>query len=301
MAKAQSWGRKGAEWKGYAFIAPAVLHLLVFAILPIGYVLWLSFFQWDLLRDVRGFVGFSNYQSVVSDGSYWKAMTNSLVYTATSVPLGIAVALGVAVLVSQKLKGMGIFRTLYYFPAITSQVAIAMIWIYVYLPESGLINTVLGVFGLPNSTDFLNEVAWALPALVFMSVWVGLGPRMILFTAGIMGIPASLYEAAGLDGASPLRQFWSVTLPLLAPTTLFVLVTSSIGALQVFTPVYMMTKGGPVDATDVVGYHIYTTAWRDFQVGKAAAQSFFLLVLTVGVSYLQYRLMRKQLEGYRAD
>ncbi len=289
------------EWKGYAFVAPAFAHLVLFALFPIGYVLWLSFFKWDLLRDVRGFVGFANYQTVMADGSFWNAMKNSLAYTATAVPLGIAVALVVAVLVSQKLKGMGIFRTLYYFPAITSQVAIAMIWIYVFLPESGLINTVLGMFGLPNSTDFLNEVAWAMPALVFMSVWVGLGPRMILFTAGIMGIPTSLYEAAGLDGASPLRQFWSVTLPLLAPTTLFVLVTSSIGALQVFTPVYMMTKGGPVDATDVVGYHIYTTAWRDFQVGKAAAQSFFLLVLTVGVSYLQYRLMRKQLEGYRAD
>lgn len=291
----------GSGWKGYAFIAPAVVHLLVFAVLPICYVLWLSLFRWDLLTDVREFVGFKNFQNVMGDGSFWNAMKNSLVYTATAVPLGIAVALLVAVLVSQKLKGMAFFRTLYYFPAITSQVALAMIWIYVFLPESGMINTMLGLFGLPNGTDFLNEVRWAMAALVFMSIWVGLGPRMILFTAGIMGIPTSLYEAANLDGASPARQFWSVTLPLLAPTTLFVMVTSSIGALQVFTPVYMMTKGGPVDATDVVGYHIYTTAWRDFQVGKAAAQSFFLLVLTVGISYLQYRIMRKQLEGYRAD
>lgn len=297
---ATTLGRKGSlgdERAGYWFVAPAAVHLVVFALLPILFVLWLSFFRWDLLQNIQRFTGFGNYQSVMADGSFWHAMGNSLVYTLVGVPLGAAVALGVAVLVAQPLKGMSFFRALYYFPAITSQVAIAMVWIYVFLPETGLINTVLQVFGLPGKTDFLNETAWAMPALIFMSVWVGLGPRMILFLAGILGISPSLYEAAKLDGAGSWRSFWSVTLPLLAPTTLFVLVTSTIGALQVFTPVYMMTQGGPVDATDTVGYHMFMTAWRDFQVGKASAQSFFLLVLTAAVSYGQYRLMRRQLEG----
>lgn len=286
---------------GYGFIAPACLHLLVFALLPIAYALWLSFFKWDLFRDTKHFVGLQNYAQVVSDQPFWSAVKNSLLYAGFSVPIGLAFALFVAVFVTQRLRGMAIFRTLFYIPAISSQVAIAMVWIYVFLPETGLINTLLASVGLPNSTDFLNEVAWAMPALIFMSIWVGLGPRMILFAAGILNIPTTLYEAASLDGASGLRQFFRITLPLLSPTTLFVLVTGTIASLQLFTPVYLMTKGGPVGATDVVGYHVFTTAWRDFQVGKASAQSFFLLSITAFVAFAQFRLMKSQLEGSNAN
>ena len=137
-------------------------------------------------------------------------------------------------------------------------------------------------------------------ALVFMAVWTGLGPKMIIYVAGLLGIPESLYEAAELDGASALARFRSVTLPILAPTTLFVLVTSTIGAFQLFTPIYMMTKGGPNDSTDVVGYHIYREAWQKFHAGSAAAQSFVLLLVIAGVAYAQYVMMKRQLEGYSA-
>lgn len=286
--------------QGYLFIAPATIHLLVFALIPLGYALYISFFRWNLLKGETEFLALQNYQDIFNDGPFWNAMKNSFYYVLGSVPLGMGVALLVALLVNSSLKGMNLFRTIYYFPAITSQVALAMVWIYIFLPERGMINSALAMVGLPNSTSFLNETAWAMPALIFMSIWVGLGPRMILFLAGLIGIPDPLYEAASIDGASKWRQFWSVTLPMLAPTSLFVLITSTIGAFQVFTPIYMMTKGGPDDSTDVVGYHIYTTAWRDFQMGKASAQSFVLLLVILALAYLQYRLMKGQAEGYSA-
>lgn len=285
---------------GYLFIAPATIHLAVFAIFPLLYTLYISGFRWNLLKDEKEFRGLGNYLYTFGDAPFWNAMKNSAVYALTSVPLGMTVGLLVAILVNQKLRGITLFRTLFYVPAISSGVAISMLWIYVYLPESGLINSMLGLVGIHNKTDFLRNESTAMAALVFMSIWVGLGPKMVLFLAGLLGIPPSLYEAAELDGASRARSFFSVTLPMLAPTTFFVMITSTIAAFQVFTPVYMMTRGGPGEATEVIGYHIYNEAWTKFLVGIAGAKSFVLLLLIVLVSLVQFRLMRRQLEGYSA-
>jgi multiple sugar transport system permease protein len=297
---------------GYLFIGPAFLHLVLFALAPILYALYLSFFKWDILKGTKPFVGLGNYSTAASDMAFWNAMWNSARYSLVSVPLGMAVALAIALLVNQKLKGMAIFRTLFYIPAISSGVAIAMMWIYVYLPENGMINGMIGGFNklvtsvglgslaVPTGTDFLNNFGWAMWALVFMSVWTGLGPRMVLFLAGLVGIPPELYEAAALDGATKWRSFWNITLPMLVSTTFFVLVTSTISAFQVFTPVYMMTHGGPVDSTDVVGYHIYSEAWRKFHIGLASSKSFILLAAIVIVAVVQYRMMKKQMEGVSA-
>jgi multiple sugar transport system permease protein len=297
---------------GWLFVMPAFVHLLVFALIPIGYAFWISLHKWQIFKPAMSFVGLRNYTLSLAEPPFWNAMWNSFRYAVASVPLGMAVALLVAVLVNQKLRGMTVFRTLYYIPAISSGVAISMLWIYVFLPESGLLNTLmLGLFGEKaplaflapkpyTSIDFLNKTEWAMWALVFMSVWTGLGPRMVLFLAGLLGIPPSLYEAAELDGAGKLRLFWNVTLPMLVPTTFFVLVTSTIGAMQIFTPVYMMTKGGPEDSTDVVGHHIYTEAWVNFNTGLASSKSFLLLAVIVLMSVVQFRLMRNQMQGYSA-
>lgn len=290
--------RKREGLTGWLFLSPAFAHLLLFALLPIGYAFYISLFKANLLKGVQQFVGVENYRFSLTDETFWNAMWNSARYALISVPFGMAVALLVALMVNQKLKGMAIFRTIFYVPAITSGVAIAMLWIYVYLPEVGAINTMLGALGIENKTDFLNNASWAMPALIFMSAWTGLGPRMVIYLAGLVGIPPTLYEAAELDGASRTRQFFSITLPLLAPTTFFVAVTSTISAFQVFTPVYMMTKGGPDSATDVVGYHIYTEAWMNFHTGLAAAKSFVLLAVIAAVSILQFRIMRNQMRGY---
>jgi multiple sugar transport system permease protein len=309
--------RRKTDRTGWLFVAPAFIHLLVFALIPILYALYLSLFKWQLIKQDQQFVGLKNYILTFGEEPFWNAMLNSLRYAIYSVPAGMAVALAIAILVNQKLRGITVFRTLFYIPAISSGVAIAMIWIYVYLPETGLINAlalrVLGKdstmggflhahFGITplQSIDFLNKPEWAMLALAFMSIWVGLGPRMVLFLAGLINIPQSLYEASALDGATKWMQFWRVTLPLLVPTTFFVLVTSSISAMQVFTPVYMMTKGGPEESTDVVGYHIYTEAWVNFNTGIAAAKSFVLLAVIIAISIFQFRLMRNQIAGYSA-
>ncbi|MFN3962020.1 MAG: carbohydrate ABC transporter permease [Fimbriimonadaceae bacterium] len=285
---------------GWWFIAPATLHLLVFAVVPVAYAAYVSLFRWDILRDQRTFVGLDQYQRLMADQAFWGAMGQTFKYALMAVPGGLAAALLVALAVSQPLKGMAWFRTLFYIPAVSSGVAIAMLWIYVYLPERGLINTMLMGLGHP-SIDFLNESGWALPALAFMSIWVGLGPRMIIYVAGLMSLPVSVYEAASLDGASGWQKFWRMTMPLLAPTHLFVLVTSTIGAFQTFTPVYMMTNGRPMGTTNLVGYHIYVTAWENFNVSAASAQSFVLLFLLGLVSLAQFRMMRRRLEGYDAS
>lgn len=285
---------------GWWFIAPATLHLLVFALVPVAYAAYVSLFRWDVLRDERAFVGLDQYQRLMADQAFWGAMGQTFKYALMAVPGGLVAALLVALAVSQPLKGMAWFRTLFYIPAVSSGVAIAMLWIYVYLPERGLINTMLMGLGQP-SIDFLNESGWALPALAFMSIWVGLGPRMIIYVAGLMSLPVTVYEAASLDGASGWQKFWRMTMPLLAPTHLFVLVTSTIGAFQTFTPVYMMTNGRPMGTTNLVGYHIYVTAWENFNVSAASAQSFVLLFLLGLVSLAQFRMMRRRLEGYDAS
>lgn len=282
----------------WLFLAPALAHLAVFALLPIGFALYLSLFKVNLVRGDARYVGADNYWLALREEAFLNALWNSAVYAGLSVPFGLAVALAVALLVNQQLKGMAIFRTIYYIPAISSGVAVAMLWIYVYLPETGMLNTIIKTLGFDGSTDFLNSSAWAMPALVFMSAWTGLGPRMVLFLAGLVGISPTLYEAADLDGCSKWSAFWKITLPMLAPTTFFVAITSTIAAFQVFTPVYLMTKGGPDGATDVVGYHIYTEAWVSFNTGIAAAKSFVLLAAIGAIALLQFRLMRSGWQGY---
>ncbi len=282
----------------WLFLAPAFVHLICFALLPIAVAFGISFFRWKLYRPNPEFVGFGNYFSALSDPTFGNAMWNSARFALVSVPAGMIVAIGVAILLAGKIRGSAIYRTLYYLPSISSGVALAMIWIYVFLPETGLINTASKLFGIPD-TDFLGKKEWAMWALCFMSVWTGLGPKMLLYLAGILGVPPSLYEAAMLDGATGWQAFRSITLPMLVPTSLFVLVTSTIGSLQVFTPVYMMTKGGPEGSTEVVGYHLYNEAWIQFNTGLASAKSFLLLLVIVVISVFQFRLMKSGMEGAR--
>lgn len=297
---------------GWTFIGPAFAHLLAFALIPMGYAFYVSLQRINLFTGDSRMVGMENYSVAFNEAAFGKALWNSFLFAIMSVPIGMAVALLIAILVSQKLRGMTFFRTVYYVPAIASGVATAMLWTYIFLPETGFINALIiktgeaidwvgGIFGadpvgksefFQGKTAFLSNPTLAMPALAFMSIWTSLGPRMILFLAGLLGIPAPLYEAAALDGASSWRQFWSITLPMLTPTTLFVLVTSTIGAMQVFTPVYMMTKGGPEDATDVVGYHIFSEAWVNFNTGLASAKSFILLGIIAIISIVQLRLVK---------
>lgn len=286
--------------KGWLFILPAFCHLALFILFPIGFAFYLSLHRWDVLKPNKPYAGFSNYINLMHDPLFWNAMWNSTYYAVVSVPLGMVVALGVAILVHQRLRGMPIFRTIYYLPAVSSTVAISMVWTFIYLPETGLMDWALKTIGFHRlaGIDWLQNPVWAMPALIFMSIWIGLGPRMVLFLAGLTGIPKSFYEVAEVDGAGRWAAFRHVTLPLLLPTTFFILVTSSINAFQIFTPIYMMTQGGPMWKTDVVGYHIYTEAWRQFHMGMASAQSYVLFLVILAVTILQFRVVSRRMEEY---
>ncbi|MBL8064784.1 MAG: sugar ABC transporter permease [Chthonomonadaceae bacterium] len=272
-------------------------HLSIFVILPIAFSFWISLQDWNVMKGTIQYVGFSQYQSLATNAQFWGSVVNSLLYTALSVPLGMAVSIVVALLVSQPIKGANLFRTLYFIPSVCSTVAVSMMWIYIYLPQTGMINSLTKLFGLKD-IDFLNDVSWALPALAFMSVWTNLGPRMIIYVAGLLSVPPAQYEAAQLDGAGAWTRFWKVSWPALAPTNAFVLLTGTIASLQLFTPVYMMTKGGPLYSTDVVGYHIFVEAWKKFHLSTASAQSFVLLAVVALCSWMQWKLFRKQAESY---
>ncbi len=283
--------------QAWAFLAPAFLYVTVFSLLPILVAGWLSLHEWQLLKAARPFVGLAQYRSAVADPLFRNALFNSFVFTVFSVPLGMALALAAAVLVNRRMRGMAVFRTLFYVPSVSSGVAMAMVWIWVFMPYEGLINRGLQWFGGSGDTDFLNDPHWAMPALIVMSAVIGLGPRMVIFLAGLEGIPESLGEAAQVDGCTAWQRFRHITWPMLAPSTFFVLVTSTISALQMFTPVYVMTRGGPRGATDVVVYHIYREAWHRFDLGMASAQSYVLLALTLLAATAQFVLMRRQLRN----
>ena len=285
---------------GWLFILPSFVHLSLFVLFPIVFAFVLSLHRWDVLKPDKPFIGLTNYSLLLQDPFFWNALGNSAYYAFVSVPLGMILALAVAVLVHQKLRGTSFFRTLYYLPAVSSAVALSMVWTFIYLPERGLLAWLLETIGLHQAaqTDWLQNPFWAMPALIFMSLWIGLGPRMVLFLAGLAGIPESLYEAASVDGAGRWACFRHITLPMLLPTTFFILVTSSISAFQVFTPIYMMTKGGPVRHTDVIGYHIYNQAWRQFHMGMASAQAYVLFLIILAVTLVQFRAVSRRMEEY---
>ncbi len=295
--------RARSDWRGYLFVAPATIYLLVFSFVPMVIAAYLSVHRWHLLKEDHPFVGAGNYLELLRNPFFRNAVWNTAVFAALSVPLGMIVALAVAILVNQKLRGVAVFRTLYYIPAVSSGVALSMVWIWILLPQDGLINYILRYLGYSGDYDFLNAPApWRLlpaPAmlcLVAMSVWIGLGPRMVIFLAGLQGIPDSLYESAEIDGCNGWQRFRYITLPLLMPTTFFVLITSTIAAFQLFTQVYIMTRGGPQRATDVVVYHIYKEAWHRLQIGMASAQSYVLFGIILLIAIVQFALMRRRVE-----
>lgn len=280
---------------GYGFVAPAGVQLLLFSLGPILFALFISFHSWSILAQEKPFVGWDNYAEVLGSGDFWNSLKNTALYT-LHVPVGMAVSLGLALLLNRaKLPGLGILRTIFYLPSITSFVAIAIVWQWIYNPDFGLMNYALSWLGL-GPYEWLHNPGTALLSLMLMAIWVQAGYQMVIFLAGLQNIPAYLYEAALIDGASTWQRFRYVTLPMLKPTTFFVLVTSVIGSFQVFTQIYVMTEGGPLQATEVIVYHIYKNAWDYLRMGFASAMSFVLFVIIMFLTLLQFRMM-----GQRSD
>ena len=283
---------------GYLFVGPAMIYLGVFTLLPMGVAAYLSFHRWHLLKPDRPFVGLENYRRLLDDPFFVNAIKNTIAFTALSVPLGIGVALAAAVLLNRSLPGIRFFRTVFYIPSVCSQVALSMIWIWVTLPHVGFFNWVIDGVNSMLGTSILTDVNYLqrfpMISVVLLFIWNGLGPRMIIFLAGLQNIPESLYEAARVDGASGWQRFRHVTLPLLMPTTFFIVVTTTIAALQIFTPIYIMTQGGPNRATDVVVFHIYKEAWHKFHIGQASAMSYVLFSIILAISLVQFWAMKRR-------
>lgn len=277
--------------RGYLFLLPALGGILVFILGPVVAAIALSFTKWDLLTPAK-FIGLSNYQELIQDPMFRKVMLNTLIFTGASVPLSLILSLGLALALNQKIKGIVIFRTIYFLPVVSSMVAVSLVWRWLYNPNYGLLNYFLNLLHLP-SINWLFSTTWAMPAVILMSVWKSLGYNMVIFLAGLQGIPQMYYESAKIDGAGKFQAFKNITLPLLSPTTFFVLVISIISSFQVFDQIFVMTSGGPAHATEVIIYYIYHNAFQIFRMGYASALAFCLFIIIFALTLLQIRLSKR--------
>ncbi len=271
-------------------LVPGVLFL-VFMALPIAIALVLSLTDYAIVGDFD-WLGLQNYAEIAVDPFFWIALRNTAYYTVLYVPAGLVVALGTALLLNRRQRAVRIFRTLFYIPVVASTVATATIWFWMLNPQNGLLNVVLGWFGI-DGPAWLYESQWAMIAIVMMSVWAGFGANMIIFLGGLQGVPGELYEAARLDGANAWQQFRYVTLPSLTRTTFLVSTLLIIGAFQVFDQAYVLTKGGPGNSTVTMVYYIYNKGFGALEMGYASALSFILFLIILVFSLVNARLTNR--------
>ena len=283
---------------GWLFLAPALVLIGVFFFLPVLGALVLSFTDYDIyaLGDTGNarWVALENYRRLLDTPLFWQALKNTFYFALVGGPLSIAVSLGAALLVNAKLaRFKGFFRTIYFIPFVTTLVAVAVVWRYLYHPRYGLLNWALGAVGVAP-IDWLGDPRWAMPAIILMAVWKNFGYNMLIFIAGLQSIPEELYEAAHLDGASGWQRFRHVTLPMLGPTLLFVGVITMIGYFQLFSEPYVMTRGGPLRATTSVVLLMYEEGFRWWRMGYAAAIAFVLFLVILAATLVQFRLQRER-------
>lgn len=280
---------------GYLFLLPNLLGFLVFSAVPILAAFTLSFTMWDLAAAPR-FVGLENYRTLIGDDLAWKTLFNTFYYSFVAVPTGVLLAFCLAYLMNRQIRGAVIFRTIFFLPSITLGVAVAIVWRWLYHPDLGLFNYVLSLFGI-DGPNWLFSTRWAMPALIIMGNWQGIGYAMLIFLAGLQGIPQEYYEAATIDGANEWKKLRYITIPLLTPTTFFILVTSLIGAFQGFDQFYIMTQGGPAFATTTLVLYIYNNAFGFFKMGYAAALAAVLFACILLMTAVQWRVARTWVYG----
>lgn len=278
----------------YVFLAPFLLWMLFLMGGPIVAAFFLSFCHWDGLTEIK-FVGFSNYHAMLfEDPRFWKSLYNTAYFTFLSVPIGMVLSIVVALLMNQKVRGISVFRTIYYLPSVLATgVAVAVLWKWIFNADSGLLNLLISnLTGLPidECPKWLASEFWSKNALVLMSLW-GVGGGMIIYLAGLQGIPPTLYEAADIDGANRWQQFWAVTLPGLSPVIFFQLIISIVTSFQIFTQVYTITDGlgGPADSTLVMVLYIYQKAFKYFQMGYASALAWVLFLAIMAATWVQFK------------
>ena len=269
------------------FLTPTLLGLAVLSAGPILATMAISVTKWDLLTAPK-FTGFDNYLALLSDDRFQKALRNTFFYTAVSVPIGLLIALGLALALNTKVRGIAFIRTAYFLPVVTSTIAIALVWQWIYSADSGLLNQVLGIFGIP-SQKWLSDPTLVMPSIIAMSIWQGLGVNIIIFLAGLQAIPSELLDAASVDGAGGGARLRHVTLPLLTPSIFFTGVLSLIGSFQVFDQIFVLQKPRPTDASITVVYFIYENGFKFFKMGYASAASWILFLIVAVFSAIYFR------------
>jgi multiple sugar transport system permease protein len=288
-------GRRGTGWQGYLFIAPNLIGFAAFTLLPLIFALVVSFAQWDVVSGLSGikWVGLDNFIEGFTDGKFWKALGVTGIYVVGSVPLTVALGLLLALGLNGPTPGRALLRLIFFIPYIVNAVAISATWILLYHPRYGPINAVLRCFGVEDPPVWLASSDWALPALIIMAIWGGCGYAAIIYLAALQTLPEDLYEAADLDGAGVFQKFRAITLPLITPTTFFLLVTGFIGSSQSWGMINLMTRGGPGTSTTVASYYVYQNGFQFYRFGYAAALSWimfaFVLLLTLGLWFYQRR------------
>ena len=288
-ASGRSRGRLGRDtWWAWWFLAPTILGLAALSAGPIIASFGISLTDWDLLSPAE-FVGVENFASLLSNQRFLLALRNTAFYTLTSVPLSLILGLGLALALDQRIRGIAIIRTAYFLPVVTSTTAIALVWMWIYGPQGGLLNAALDVFGIPPQ-KWIADPFWSMPSIVVMSVWQGIGTTVIILLAGLQGIPQEFHDAASVDGAGRWHRFRHVTVPLLTPTLFFTGILSFIGAFQVFDQVYVLARPGePTKATITLVYFIYESGFDHFKMGLAAAASWILFLIVAILTILYFR------------
>ena len=292
MAKAEKKklsGRKRDERvAAYIFVAPAVILLIAFLVVPMIYTVYFSGFKYQIMRpDAMKFIGLENYQKLFSDKNFWLALKNTVYFTVIVVPCQCVLALALALLVSKKFRGVAVFRTMYFAPQLTSMVVISVLWSVLYNanPNTGLINSILVSLGM-SPIKFLSDASTSMNSIIFMSAWQGAGYQMMIFLAGLQGIPRDQYEAASVDGATKFKQFLYITIPGLKGTIKYVIMITMIQAMKLFTQPYIMTQGGPKNSTKTLVYYIYTQGFQKGNFGYACsiAAVFFVIVVCMSMA-----------------
>jgi len=282
----------GNELKALMFTLPALLPLTVFWFIPLGYVIYLSFMEWDFMSPEKGFVGFGNYSDLFTNPAFYQSIKVTLLFCFGSVLPIMAVGLALALLFNSKMKGIGVYQTFLFSPWVTPTVAVSIVWSWIYEPEVGLANSVLQQFGL-EGIRWLESPSWALISVLLVSIWKAAGWSMIFYLVAIRNIPKELNEAAELDGAGIWHKFRNVTLPLISPTSFFLVIVLLIQALQAYDQINVLTQGGPAGSTRTLLYLYYQSAFDSYQIGEASAVAIMLVIGCVLLSLVSFFISRR--------
>lgn len=280
---------------GIVMVIPSMLIILVFTILPIVQSFYLSFFDWNILKNIKNFIGLNNYIKMFTDDRFYNALKNTFIYTACYLPILVIISIAIAALLSKTFLFKKFFKTIIFIPSLISLAIIGIIFRFLFDGNVGFFSLFMQKFGFVTQ-DLLRSTSTALATVVFVSAWKWIGFNVIIFLAGMTTIPESMYEAARIDGANEFKQFFKITLPLLLPTIAFVVVTNLISSLQVFDQIYVMTKGGPMFSTEVLVYYIYYLGFTVFSMGYASSMAFFLFLIVFIITVIQLRIFYKSEE-----